>query len=233
MSVGHVYAGGFELPNMKQIKATEMPSLAVPCQSRIESEATEVLAQTQRKIDSIIAYAANRDGMVKEEQLRMIVANTGLGEGFVNKFKGQDIGKLKEALETRYLANVAALEANVVASEATEVLAQTQRKIDSIIAYVANRDGMVKEEQLRMIVINTGLGEGFVNNFTGQDIGKLKEALETRYLANVDALAANLKHGQNNFPWPFASPSQFPTTSGCNAFGCWSAGGGCNAFGCW
>jgi hypothetical protein len=91
----------------------------------------------------------------------------------------KDSQRLKTEAETRML-------------EVKKQLEAWEQKIDLIISYV-EEDGKVNEKRLRELTKNTGLGDAFIKKFSGQDIYKLKEGLEGKYRANVDALAKNIK----------------------------------------
>jgi len=74
--------------------------------------------------------------------------------------------------------------------KAKQQLSEWGYKIDLIIAYVDD-SGKVNGDRLGKLTKNTGLEESF-KKFYAQDVEKLKEALKTRYLSNVDALIKNL-----------------------------------------
>ncbi|MBM4140401.1 MAG: hypothetical protein FJ242_02750 [Nitrospira sp.] len=90
----------------------------------------------------------------------------------------KDSQRLKIEAETRML-------------EVKKQLETWEQKIDLIISYV-QEDGKVNEKRLRELTENTGLEEAF-KKFYGRDIEEFKKALKERYIANVDALAKNIK----------------------------------------
>lgn len=83
------------------------------------------------------------------------------------------------------------IEAETKKLEVKKQLETWDYKIDLIISYVQD-NGKVSGERLGQLTKNTGIEETF-KKFSGQDIEKLQEALKTRYLGNVEALANNIK----------------------------------------
>ncbi|MBI1920126.1 MAG: hypothetical protein HYS23_03490 [Geobacter sp.] len=115
VGIAQYFATGLAARELAKKGGAELVTLQA--QGRVSDEikqaAAKQLANWNYKIDLIAAYV-DEDGIVKKERLEKLIKNTGLGNTFVEEFKGKPIDDFKKSLHSPlFLGNVDGLAASI------------------------------------------------------------------------------------------------------------------------
>jgi len=195
--------GAVLIPNHERkniaICAEPSPDVALEILNKFKADVAvkEVEVGAEAEVQEKVIQLAKRSQtlmFLRESLYRLceLSLNFQLKDEEVKKLYEKVIDAAAKMAEAELLnAQQSKIEAETKKLEVTNQLKSWHHKIDLIIAYVQD-NGKVNGDRLGQLTKNTGLEKTF-KKFNGQDIEKLKEALETRYLGNVDALAGNIK----------------------------------------